>query len=204
VADLVRSLDAIGIEIKFFDIGGGLGVVYDNETTILPADYAKAIFSQIKGLDMTILSEPGRYLMANSGIFLTSVLYEKVNGNKRFVIVDGAMNDLIRPSLYNAYHKIEALQTEGEYSPADVVGPVCESGDFLGKDVALPPLNHNDILIVHSAGAYGFTMSSNYNTRGRSAEVALLDGEDYLIRERETFEDQIRLEESCDMSWQNK
>jgi diaminopimelate decarboxylase len=204
VADLVRSLDAIGIEIKFFDIGGGLGVVYDNETTILPADYAKAIFSQIKGLDMTILSEPGRYLMANSGIFLTSVLYEKVNGNKRFVIVDGAMNDLIRPSLYNAYHRIEALQTEGEYSPADVVGPVCESGDFLGKDVALPPLNHNDILIVHSAGAYGFTMSSNYNTRGRSAEVALLDGEDYLIRERETFEDQIRLEESCDMSWQNK
>ena len=204
VADLVRSLDAIGIEIKFFDIGGGLGVVYDNETTILPSDYAKAIFSQIKGLDMTILSEPGRYLMANSGIFLTSVLYEKINGNKRFVIVDGAMNDLIRPSLYNAYHKIEALQKEGENSPADVVGPVCESGDFLGKEVELPPLNHNDILIVHSAGAYGFTMSSNYNTRGRSAEVAILDGKDYLIRERETFEDQIKLEEKCDTSWQQQ
>ena len=204
VADLVRSLDAIGIEIKFFDIGGGLGVVYDNETTILPSDYAKAIFSQIKGLDMTILSEPGRYLMANSGVFLTSVLYEKINGNKRFVIVDGAMNDLIRPSLYNAYHKIEALQKEGENSPADVVGPVCESGDFLGKEVELPPLNHNDILIVHSAGAYGFTMSSNYNTRGRSAEVAILDGKDYLIRERETFEDQIKLEEKCDTSWQQQ
>ena len=204
VADLVRSLDAIGIEIKFFDVGGGIGVVYDNEITIRPADYAKAILSKIKGLDMTILSEPGRYMMANSGIFLTSVLYEKVNGKKRFVIVDGAMNDLLRPSLYNAYHKIEAIQKDGEEtSLADVVGPVCESGDFLGKDVALPAMNHHDILVVHSAGAYGFTMSSNYNTRGRSAEVAILDGKDYLIRERETFEDQIRLEESCDSSWQS-
>jgi len=203
VADLVRSLDAIGIEIKFFDVGGGIGVVYDDEITIKPTDYAKAILSKIKGLDMTILSEPGRYMMANSGIFLTKVLYEKINGDKRFVIVDGAMNDLIRPSLYNAYHKIEAIQKEGETTPADVVGPVCESGDFLGKDVALPTMNHNDILVVHSAGAYGFTMSSNYNTRGRSAEVAILDGNDYLIRERETFEDQIRLEESCDSSWQS-
>ena len=203
VADLVRSLDAIGIEIKFFDVGGGLGVVYDNETTIRPDDYAKAILSKIKGLDMTILSEPGRYMMANSGIFLTKVLYEKVNGDKRFVVVDGAMNDLIRPSLYNAYHKIEAVQKEGETSSADVVGPVCESGDFLGKDVELPIMDHNDILVVHSAGAYGFTMSSNYNTRGRSAEVAILDGKDYLIRERETFEDQIRLEENCDTSWQS-
>ena len=202
VADLVRSLDAIGIEIKFFDVGGGLGVVYDDEVTIRPADYAKAILSQLKGLDLTILSEPGRYMMANSGIFLTKVLYEKVNGDKRFVIVDGAMNDLLRPSLYNAYHKIEAVQKEGEKTPADVVGPVCESGDFLGKNVELPPLNHNDILVVHSTGAYGFTMSSNYNTRGRAAEVAILDGKDYLIRVRETFEDQIKLEEACDTSWQ--
>ncbi len=202
VADLVRSLDAIGIEIKFFDVGGGIGVVYDDEVTIKPADYARAILSQLKGLDLTILSEPGRYMMANSGIFLTRVLYEKINGDKRFVIVDGAMNDLLRPSLYNAYHKIEAIQKEAEKTPADVVGPVCESGDFLGKDVELPPMNHNDILVVHSAGAYGFTMSSNYNTRGRSAEVAILDGKDYLIRERETFEDQIRLEEACDTSWQ--
>ena len=202
VADLVRSLDAIGIEIKFFDVGGGIGVVYDNEVTIKPADYARAILSQLKGLDLTILSEPGRYMMANSGIFLTRVLYEKINGDKRFVIVDGAMNDLLRPSLYNAYHKIEAIQKDGEETPADVVGPVCESGDFLGKDIPLPPLAHNDILVVHSAGAYGFTMSSNYNTRGRSAEVAILDGKDYLIRERQTFKDQIRLEEACDTSWQ--
>jgi len=203
VADLVRSLDAIGIEIKFFDVGGGIGVVYDDEITIRPADYAKAILSQIKGLDVTILSEPGRYMMANSGIFLTQVMYEKINGNKRFVIVDGAMNDLLRPSLYNAYHKIEVVQKEGEETPADVVGPVCESGDFLGKDVSLPPLDNGDILVVHSAGAYGFTMSSNYNTRGRAAEIAVLDGKDYLIRERETFEDQIKLEEVCDSSWQS-
>jgi len=203
VADLVRSLDAIGIDIKFFDVGGGIGVIYDDEVTICPADYAEAILSQIKGLDVTILSEPGRYMMANSGIFLTKVLYEKVNGDKRFVVIDGGMNDLLRPSLYNAYHKIEAVQKEGEKSKADIVGPVCESGDFLGKDVELPPMEHNDVLVVHSAGAYGFTMASNYNTRGRAAEVAILDGKDYLIRERETFEDQIRLETSCDTSWQN-
>ena len=202
VADLVRSLHAIDIDIKFFDVGGGLGVVYEDEVTIRPTDYARAILSQIKGLDLTVVSEPGRYMMANSGIFLTRVLYEKINGDKRFVIVDGAMNDLLRPSLYNAYHKIEAVQKEGEETPADVVGPVCESGDFLGKDIPLPPLEHNDILVVHSAGAYGFTMSSNYNTRGRSAEVAILDGKDYLIRERESFDDQIRLEEACDTNWQ--
>jgi len=202
VADLVRSLQALDIDIKFFDVGGGLGVVYDDEVTITTKAYAHVITQAIKGLDVTILSEPGRYMMANSGIFLTRVLYEKVNGDKRFVVVDGAMNDLLRPSLYNAYHKIEAVAKEGDMSSADVVGPVCESGDFLGKDVSLPPLNHNDILVVHSAGAYGFTMSSNYNTRGRVAEVAILDGKDYLIRERETFEDQIRLEERCDTGWQ--
>ncbi len=201
VADLVRSLEAIDIDIRFFDVGGGLGVVYNNETPINPTDYALTIIRAIKGLDLTIVMEPGRYLMANSGIFLTKVLYEKRNGDKRFVIVDGAMNDLLRPSLYSAYHKIEALQKDGEKSPADVVGPVCESGDFLGKDVPLPPLDHGDILIVHSAGAYGFTMSSNYNSRDRVAEVAIYNGKDYLIRKRESFSDQIRLEESCDSTW---
>ncbi len=201
VSDLVRSLRAIDIDIKFFDVGGGLGVVYDNEITIKTHEYAKVITDAIKGLDITVVMEPGRYVMANSGIFLTRVLYEKRNGDKRFVIVDGAMNDLLRPSLYSAYHKIEAVQKDGEKSLADVVGPVCESGDFLGKDIPLPPLEHNDILVVHSAGAYGFTMSSNYNTRNRVAEVAIWDGKDYLIRQRESFEDQIKLEEACDTSW---
>jgi len=194
VADLVRSLKAIKIDIKFFDVGGGIGVVYDDEVTIAAEAYTQAIFDATKGLDITLLCEPGRYMVANAGAFFTKVLYEKVNDGKRFVIVDGAMNDLLRPSLYNAYHKIEAVDVEGEKTEADVVGPVCESGDFFGKNVPLPPLKHNDLVVVHSAGAYGFTMASNYNTRGKSAEVALQGGEDRLIRGRETYEDQVRLE----------
>jgi len=194
VADLVRSLRAIKIDIKFFDVGGGIGVVYDDETPILERAYTEAISEATKGLDVTLLCEPGRYMVANAGAFFTKVLYEKNNDGKRFVIVDGGMNDLIRPSLYNAYHKIEAVGAEGEKTPADVVGPVCESGDFFGKNVPLPPLNHNDIIVVQSAGAYGFTMASNYNTRPKPAEIALQGGTDRLIRRRETYEDQVRLE----------
>jgi len=196
VADLVRSLKAIKIDIKFFDVGGGIGVVYDDEVTIAASDYTQAIFQATKGLDVTLLCEPGRNMVANAGAFFTKVLYEKVNDGKRFVIVDGAMNDLIRPSLYNAYHKIEAVgvDADAEKTPADVVGPVCESGDFFGKDVPLPALAHNDIIVVQSAGAYGFTMASNYNTRSKPAEVAIENGQDRLIRARETYEDQVRLE----------
>ncbi len=194
VADLVRSLQAIDIDLKFFDVGGGLGIKYDAETTIDPYDYGQAILGTLTGLDITVVGEPGRFLTANAGYFLTKVMYEKKNDDKRFVIVDGAMNDLIRPSLYNAYHFVEAVGKEGETSKADVVGPVCESGDFLAKDYALPALEHDDLLVVHSAGAYGFGMGSNYNTRGRSAEVAVEGGEDRLIRRRETFEDLIALE----------
>ncbi len=194
VADLVRSLSAIDIDIKFFDVGGGIGVVYDDEATITPEAYTEAIFEATKGLDVTILCEPGRYMVANAGAFFTRVLYEKRNGEKRFVIVDGGMNDLIRPSLYGAYHKIEAVGVEGEKRPADVVGPVCESGDFFGKEVPLPPLSHNDLIVVHSAGAYGFTMASNYNTRPKPAEVAIEGGRDRLIRRRESYEDQVALE----------
>jgi diaminopimelate decarboxylase len=202
VADLVRSLNAIDIDIKFFDVGGGIGVVYDDEQTIPAEAYTDAIFQATKGLDVTILCEPGRYMVANAGVFLTKVLYEKVNEDKRFVIVDGAMNDLIRPSLYNAYHRIEAVAKEGnttdiEKTPADVVGPVCESGDFFGKNVPLPPLEHNDLIAVHSAGAYGFTMASNYNTRPKPAEVAIQGDKVKLIRKRETYEDQVRLELEC-------
>ncbi len=194
VADLLRSLQAIDIELKFFDIGGGLGVRYNDEITIQPYDYAQAILSALKGIDVTIICEPGRFLTANAGYFITKVLYEKNNGAKRFVMVDGAMNDLIRPSLYKAYHRIEALDKSGDESAADVVGPVCESGDFLAKNYPLPPMEHNDLLIVHSAGAYGFGMGSNYNTRGRSAEVAVEGANVRLIRRRETFDDVIALE----------
>ena len=194
VADLLRSLQAIDIELKFFDIGGGLGVRYDDETTITPYDYAQAILGALKGIDVTIICEPGRFLTANAGYFLTKVLYEKQNGTKRFVVVDGAMNDLIRPSLYNAYHRIEAVGKTTEMTLVDVVGPVCESGDFLAKNYPLPAMEHNDLLVVHSAGAYGFGMGSNYNTRGRSAEIAVENGEARIIRARETFEDLIALE----------
>ena len=206
VADLVRSLQAIDIDIKFFDVGGGLGVVYAEEETISPRKYAEVLSEALKGLDLTLICEPGRYLMANAGALLTRVLYEKKNGGKRFVIVDAAMNDLIRPSLYDAYHRIEVYGKEDEDAEegggADVVGPICESGDFFAREIELPSLEHDDLLIVHSAGAYGFTMASNYNTRGRAAEVAILDGVDHCIRRRESFEDQIALELACDSSWQ--
>jgi len=196
VADLVRSLKTIKIELKFFDIGGGLGIKYDDETTIKPYDYAQAILGCLNALDLTILCEPGRFLTANAGYFVSKVLYEKQNGAKKFVVIDGAMNDLLRPALYSAYHKIEAItDATSEPRPVDIVGPVCESGDFFAKDYPLPELNHNDLIVVHSAGAYGFGMGSNYNTRGRSAEVALQGGEDRLIRKRETFEDLIALEQ---------
>jgi len=194
VADLVRSLKAIKIDIKFFDIGGGLGIDYEGETLIEPYDYAQAIFETLGTMDMTIMCEPGRFLVGNSGEFVTKVLYEKINADKRFVIVDGAMNDLIRPSLYNAFHRVELLEREDDISKADIVGPVCESGDFFAKDVDFPQSYHDDLVVIKSAGAYCFTMSSNYNTRGRVAEVALEDGKDRLIRARESFEDMIQNE----------
>jgi len=195
VSDLIRSLQAIDIELKFFDVGGGLGIVYDDEVTIEPYDYAQAILGTLTGLDMTILCEPGRFLTANAGYFVTKVLYEKQNGEKKFVVVDGAMNDLLRPSLYNAYHEIEPLvDSDALKREVDIVGPVCESGDFFAKNYPLPPLEAGDLLVIKSAGAYGFGMGSNYNTRGRSAEVAVENGKSRLIRRRESFEDLIALE----------
>ncbi len=195
IANLVHSLKAIDIDIKFFDAGGGLGVVYDNEELINVAEYAKVLIDATKALDVTIVIEPGRYLTANGGYLITKVLYEKRNGNKRFTIVDAAMNDLLRPSLYKAYHKIELVEPkDGEVSKTDIVGPICESGDFLAKDIEMPPLNSGDLLVVKSAGAYGFTMASNYNTRGKVAEVACEGGNCRLIRKREEFEDLIALE----------
>ena len=195
IAKLVHSLLALKIDIKFFDIGGGLGITYSDETTINPYDYAQSILECLRGLDLTIICEPGRFIIGNAGIFLVKVLYEKISQNKRFVIVDGAMNDLIRPSLYNAYHQIIPLtQPQGEKSPADIVGPICESGDYLGKNIELPPIKEGDVLAILSSGAYGFSMSSNYNTRPRCAEVAISQGKIKLIRKRETFEDLIALE----------
>ncbi len=192
VSNLVRSLKAIDIEIKFFDIGGGLGIQYKEESLIDPNEYAQAILDTLFGLDVTVVCEPGRYIVGNSGEFVTKVLYEKNNGGKRFVVVDGAMNDLIRPSLYNAYHRIEVLgkMDEAKHN-CNVVGPICESGDFFAKNIELPMTEHDDLMVVYSAGAYGFTMSSNYNTRNKVAELALENGNIRQIRKRDTFEDQI-------------
>ncbi|MCK9162690.1 MAG: diaminopimelate decarboxylase, partial [Arcobacteraceae bacterium] len=192
VANLVRNLQALDIEIKFFDIGGGIGIKYDNETLIDLNEYAQNILETLFGLDVTIVCEPGRYIVGNCGEFVTKVLYEKTNGGKRFVIVDGAMNDLIRPSLYNAYHKIEVLgKMDEEMSDCNVVGPVCESGDFFAKNIDLPKTTNDDLVVIYSAGAYGFTMSSNYNTRNKVAELSLEDGSVRMIRKRDSFEDQI-------------
>ncbi len=197
VSDLVRNLKSLNIDIKFFDVGGGVGIDYEGEKTINLYDYSQAIFENLTGLDVTLTCEPGRFLVGNCGVFITRVLYEKNNGKKRFIIVDGAMNDLGRPSLYGAYHKIEVIGSEGKTSKADVVGPVCESTDFFAKDRELPQTKHDDLLVIKSAGAYGFTMSSNYNTRARVAEVALIDGKDKLIRERDNFEEMIANEIKC-------
>lgn len=197
IAQLAHSLLALKMDIKFFDVGGGIGITYSDETTIQPYDYAQAILEELRGLDVTIICEPGRFIVGNSGVFLTQVLYQKENQGKHFVIVDGAMNDLIRPSLYGAYHQIIALKESQDSICADIVGPICESGDYLGKNITLPKIERGDILAVLSAGAYGFSMASNYNTRPKSAEVAIEQGRITLVRKRETFEDIIALEKDC-------
>jgi diaminopimelate decarboxylase len=143
-ANLVKNLSAaLKIELKFFDVGGGLGIVYDDEKLIDTYEYGQAILESLFGLDITVVCEPGRFIVGNSGTFITKVLYEKINGDKRFIIVDGAMNDLLRPALYNAYHKVEVLGKTEDVSECNVVGPVCESGDFFAKNIKLPQTNHS-------------------------------------------------------------
>ncbi|EBF6064303.1 diaminopimelate decarboxylase [Campylobacter lari] len=194
VAKLVKELLVLKINIKFFDIGGGLGVCYKDEQEPNLYDYAQGILASLQGLDVCIGMEPGRFLVANAGEFVTKVLYEKFNDKKRFVIVDGAMNDLLRPSLYSAYHEIKLLSENKEESLCDIVGGVCESGDFLAKDRKLAKTKAGDLIIVKSTGAYGFSMSSNYNTRNRVCELACENGTVRMIRKRESYEDQIALE----------
>lgn len=197
IARLVHSLLALKINLKFFDVGGGIGIRYENENLIDPYEYAQAILGALHGLDLTIICEPGRFLVGGSGVLLTRVLYEKHNGKKRFVIVDAAMNDFMRPALYQATHKISYLGDSAESaSLCDVVGPICESGDYLAKDIMLPHLKHGDLLMIEGVGAYGYSMASNYNTRPRPAEVAIFDDGVRLIKQRENFESMISDEES--------
>ncbi|MGS0696752.1 diaminopimelate decarboxylase [Shewanella sp. 0m-4] len=182
---LIDRLAEQGIDIKHFDVGGGLGVTYDDEVPPQPDVYAAALLERLGDRDLKLIFEPGRAIAANAGIFVTQVLYLKENSDKRFALVDGAMNDLIRPSLYSAWQKIiPVIERAGETQNYDVVGPVCETGDFLGKDRQLNILA-GDYLAIRSSGAYGFTMSSNYNTRPRAAELMVDADKAYVIRERE-------------------
>lgn len=192
VSSLMRELKALEIDIKFFDIGGGIGIKYADEKTINLYEYAQGVLKALDGQDCTIVCEPGRSIVANAGEMLIKVLYKKENDGKNFLIVDGAMNDLLRPSLYNAFHNIVSLKDSQNLVNFDIVGPICESGDFLGKDRYLPNLDKDDLLVVKDAGAYGFSMSSNYNSRLKPAEIALINGEVKLIRKRESFEDLIK------------
>lgn len=192
---LIDRLAAEGIHIHHLDVGGGLGVTYSDETPPHPEQYAAALKAKLAGRDLQLIFEPGRAIVANAGILVTQVEYLKEGEDRHFAIVDAAMNDLIRPSLYGAWMNIIPVDKslERPVRSYDVVGPVCETGDFLGKDRQLG-LAPDDLLVVRSAGAYGFAMSSNYNTRPRAAEVLVDGGEAHLVRERERVSDLWRLE----------
>lgn len=193
VRGLVEDLRADGMDIRYVDGGGGFGVEYGTaafDAAARVAEYAQSIRGVLKGFHAQLLLEPGRFLVAQAGVLLTRVLYTKQNGNKRFVITDAGMNDLIRPALYGAHHEMLPVVRHGRPKiVADIVGPVCESGDFFARDRELPELHAGELLALLDAGAYGMSLSSHYNTRVRPAEVLLEDGMPRLIRRRETLED---------------
>lgn len=193
IRNLVDELDRDGINLKFIDMGGGLGIKYNNETPPGPEEYLAAMLPELSSMPQTLIIEPGRAICGNAGILVTRLLYTKDTGEKRFYIVDAAMNDLARPSLYQAYHEIVPVEGTADTSqPVDIVGPICETGDFLAKDRPMPSMKKGALLAVKSAGAYGFSMSSNYNSRPRPAEVMVSGGSFRLIRDRETYDSLIR------------
>lgn len=191
--ELIADLEQLGIHISYLDLGGGLGITYDEETPPHPDDYARAIVQELGKVPFTLIFEPGRVIVGNAGALITECLYIKKSEKKKFVVVDAAMNDLARPSLYDAYHAIQPV-TQNKRSPfiADVVGPICESGDFFARDRKLPEFEQGDLLAVMSTGAYGFTMSSNYNSRPRVPEVMVKGDQFHVVRERETCESLIQ------------
>ena len=199
VAELVRELRAAGHRISCVDAGGGLGIPYQGESTpkleAQAASYAAAVTTPLRNLRLHLLLEPGRSIIGPAGILLTRVLHKKTNNGKMFFIVDAAMNDLIRPSLYQAYHEIVPVERgAGAREVADVVGPICETGDFFARDRELPAVNDGDLLAILDAGAYGMVLASNYNSRPRPAEVLVEKKRARLIRRRETISDCLRLE----------
>ncbi|MBI5204687.1 MAG: diaminopimelate decarboxylase [Nitrospirae bacterium] len=185
---LIDELNAQGVNIKYLDMGGGLGIPYKDEEPPVPKDLAKNILPLLNGRKMTLIMEPGRSIVGNAGILVTKTLYLKQGHEKEFIIVDAGMNDLMRPSLYGAYHGIIPLKRYRRANTfADVVGPICESGDFFAKEREMTGVRQGEYLAVMSAGAYGFSMSSNYNSRPRPAEVMVKGRKHFLIRERETY-----------------
>lgn len=186
---LVDNLAKAGIALSHIDVGGGLGVCYNDEEPPHPNEYAKAIADKLEGRDLTLIYEPGRAIMANAGILVTEVEFLKTNEDRHFAIVDAAMNDLIRPSLYQAWQNIVPVEIRNDVDALtyDIVGPICETGDFLGKERELS-IKAGDVLAIRSSGAYGFTMSSNYNSRPRVAEIMVDGDKDHVIRKRETIE----------------
>jgi len=202
--ELIVQLEKANISIRYLDLGGGLGITYDSELPPHPKQYAEDIKSELASSDWTLILEPGRVIVGNAGALVTKVLYAKTSQEKNFFVVDAAMNDLMRPSLYGAYHGILPLKnTPGEKLTADIVGPICESGDFLAKKRLIEPLAPEDLIALMSAGAYGFSMSSSYNSRPRVCEVMVKEDRFEIIRERETFEDLVRGESIPDFLVEN-
>jgi len=197
---LVRRLRDGGTAIRYLDVGGGLGITYKDEEPPPLDEFARALTGVIHDLDVTAILEPGRILVGNAGILVTRVLYTKQSPVKNFLVVDAAMNDLIRPSLYGSYHAIQRVRRTPARAEVmvDVVGPICESGDFLAKDRSLPGCEPGELLAVMSAGAYGHTMSSNYNARPRAPEVMVRGNRFHVVRERESYEDLVRGERTLD------
>ena len=192
---LRNEIEAAGAkDLEYLDIGGGLAVSYDAEHPIDVAAFGEVVKNIVMPTGLKVIVEPGRFLVGNAGILLTKVLYRKRSGGKEFVIVDAGMNDLIRPSHYNAYHRIEGVVASDDRTTADIVGPVCESGDFLGLHRDVDDVKPGELVAVLSAGAYGFVMASNYNSRPRIAEVIVDDGKFGVVTERESYEDLVRNE----------
>jgi len=196
IEKVLEFLKTYKIRADYLNIGGGLGIVYSIENAQTAKEFANKIVPMIAKTGLKIILEPGRFISGNSGILVTRVLYTKITPRKKFVVVDSGMSDLIRPSLYEAYHKIVPVKVDERTSETmdkvDVVGPICESGDFLGKDRLLPLVNSGDLLAVMGAGAYGFTMSSNYNSRPRASEIMVIRGKFYIVRRHETYRDLVR------------
>ncbi|HEY9014572.1 MAG TPA: hypothetical protein VIM84_05880, partial [Gemmatimonadales bacterium] len=194
LSDLVATLRRMGVStLRVLDIGGGLGIRYAEERSLEPGPFAAAVVPPLRALGLTVYLEPGRFLVGSAGVLLTRVLYRKHSGGKEFVVVDAGMNDLVRPSHYQAYHEILELEEQGRPPlRADIVGPVCETGDFLALDRMVPGLRAGDALAVLGAGAYGFVMASNYNSRPRPPEIMVDGGRWWVSRERETLGDLAR------------